>query len=216
LNTPNNNVYRIAGILLGAAVGDALGLPCEAIPRRRAKRLLPGKLRHRLLFGHGMVSDDTEHTFMVAQSLLDESNDAARFARKLAWRLRWWFLRLPPGIGMATAKACLKLCCGFSPHGSGVFSAGNGPAMRAAIFAVVDGAQQRAAFVRASTRLTHTDPKALTGALAVANLAALAMQGDSLPPMETIIQTTLIRQQAMKNGAGKSNRCANPGKTMCP
>ena len=49
---------RITGILIGTAVGDAIGLPYEGISRRRAKRLLSGKLRHRLFFGRGMVSDD--------------------------------------------------------------------------------------------------------------------------------------------------------------
>ena len=183
---------RIAGILIGTAVGDAIGLPYEGISRQRAKRLLSGRLRHRLLPGRGMVSDDTEHTFMAAQALLDEADDATRFAKKLAWRLRWWFLRLPAGIGMATIKACLKLWCGFSPQHSGVFSAGNGAAMRAAIFgAVFADAQKRATFVAASTRLTHTDPKALMGALAVADIAALLIQRNSaqLPPLNEIIQT---------------------------
>jgi ADP-ribosylglycohydrolase len=183
---------RIAGILIGTAVGDAIGLPYEGLSRRRAKRLLSGKLRHRLFFGRGMVSDDTEHTFMAAQTLLDEADDAARFAKKLAWRLRWWFLRLPAGIGMASLKACLKLWCGFSPQHSGVFSAGNGAAMRAAIFgAVFADARKRAAFVAASTRLTHTDPKALTGALAVADIAALSIQRNpaQLPPLNEIIRT---------------------------
>jgi ADP-ribosylglycohydrolase len=183
---------RIAGILIGTAVGDAIGLPYEGISRRRAKRLLPGNLRHRLLLGRGMVSDDTEHTFMVAQALLDEADDANRFVKKLAWRLRWWFLRLPAGIGMATIKACLKLWCGFSPQRSGIFSAGNGAAMRAAIFGgVFADAQKRTAFVTASTRLTHTDPKALIGAVAVANIAALLVQrtAQQLPPLNEVIQT---------------------------
>jgi ADP-ribosylglycohydrolase len=137
-----------------------------------------------------MVSDDTEHTFMVAQSLLDESNDAGRFAKKLAWRLRWWLLRLPAGVGMATARACLKLWCGFSPRHSGVFSAGNGAAMRAAIFGgVFPDAKQRAAFVAASTRLTHTDPKALTGALAVADIVALMMrQSPGKPALPDVLR----------------------------
>ena len=171
---------RIAGTLLGTAVGDSIGLPLEGISRRRAKRMFSGALRHRFLPGHGMVSDDTEHTFMVAQTLLDEPNDVERFAHKLAWRLRWWFARLPAGVGMATAKACLKLWCGFSPKRSGVFSAGNGPAMRAAIFgSVLDSIEKRHAFVKASTEMTHTDPKALTGSLAVADLASWIIRRDS-------------------------------------
>jgi ADP-ribosyl-[dinitrogen reductase] hydrolase len=51
---------KLAGVLLGAAVGDALGLPREGLSRRRAARLYgPGPLRHRFLLGHGMVSDHT-------------------------------------------------------------------------------------------------------------------------------------------------------------
>ncbi|MCL2120377.1 MAG: ADP-ribosylglycohydrolase family protein [Planctomycetaceae bacterium] len=170
---------RIAGTLLGTAVGDAIGLPLEGLSRRRVKRLFPGTLRHRFFCGRGMVSDDTEHTFLVAQTLLDESNDVERFSRKLAWRLRWWFARLPAGVGMATAKACLKLWCGFSPKRSGVFSAGNGPAMRAAIFgAVMANTEKRHAFLKAATRMTHTDPKALTGAMAAADIAAWIIRRD--------------------------------------
>lgn len=68
---------RLAGIILGTAVGDALGLPAEGISRKRMYRMFSGPWRHRFLFGHGMVSDDTEHTFFVAQSLLAQPRDAA-------------------------------------------------------------------------------------------------------------------------------------------
>ncbi len=96
-NMPVSLQDSISGVLLGAAVGDALGLPLEGLSPRRAKRLFPGSLRHRFLFGHGMLSDDTEHTFMVAQSLLDAPTDVDAFARRLAWRLRFWLLSLPAG-----------------------------------------------------------------------------------------------------------------------
>jgi hypothetical protein len=62
---------RLTGILLGTAVGDALGLPAEGLSPRRRRRLMPGPWRHRLVFGRGMMSDDTEHTLFVAQSLLE-------------------------------------------------------------------------------------------------------------------------------------------------
>jgi hypothetical protein len=35
------------------------------------------------------------------------------FQRALAWNFRWWFAGLPGGVGLATAKACLKLWIGF-------------------------------------------------------------------------------------------------------
>lgn len=56
----------LAGSLLGAAVGDALGLPYEGLSPRRAARLLGPPDRHRLLGGRGMVSDDAEHACMTA------------------------------------------------------------------------------------------------------------------------------------------------------
>ena len=161
---------RLAGILLGTAVGDAWGLPAEGLSPRRRNRLMPGPWRHRLVFGHGMVSDDTEHTLFVAQSLLRHPDDDDAFGRRLAWHLRWWFAGLPAGIGLATARACLKLWMGFRPSASGVYSAGNGPAMRSAILGGYFHADRHAinAFVRASTTLTHNHPRAVTGAMAVA------------------------------------------------
>ena len=176
---------RLAGILLGTAVGDALGLPAEGLSPRRRRRLMPGPWRHRLLFGHGMVSDDTEHSLFVAQSLLRYPADTDAFQRRLAWHLRWWLAGLPAGIGMATARACVKLWLGFPPSRSGVFSAGNGPAMRSAIIGGYfhDKPELLRCFVLASTQLTHTDPKAAIGAEAVARVAAWAVEHDpALPP----------------------------------
>ena len=42
-----------------------------------------------------MLSDDTEHTFFVAQTLLAQPDDPTRFQKTLAWKLRWWFIGLP-------------------------------------------------------------------------------------------------------------------------
>lgn len=173
---------RIAGLLLGTAVGDALGLPAEGLSRRRLAHLgWNGHWRHRFLFGRGMTSDDTEHTILVAETLLWCSQDAKEFSRRLGWRLRQWLLAVPAGIGLATLRACLKLCIGFPPEKSGVRSAGNGPAMRSAVIgAILAGDRARIVeFVRSSTRVTHTDPRAETGALAIALCAESAMLGRS-------------------------------------
>src|SRR6185503_18526094 len=148
--------------------------------RQRIRRRWRGVWRHRFLLGRGMVSDDTEHTLFVAQALLAHPDDPIAFQRCLAWKLRLWLLCLPAGIGLATLKAILKLWVGISPSRSGVWSAGNGPAMRSAIIGVYFAADpcQRRAFVSASTRLTHTDPKAETAALAVAEAAAWTVNQD--------------------------------------
>jgi ADP-ribosylglycohydrolase len=162
---------QIAGVLLGTAVGDALGLPREGLSQRRARRIFGDPpLRHQFLLGRGMVSDDTEHTCMTGQALLRAPDDVDGFARSLAWRLRFWLLGLPAGMGRATLRAVVKLWLGFPPSHSGVWSAGNGPAMRAALLGVCLGhdRDRLRAYVRTSARLTHTDPRAERGALLVA------------------------------------------------
>jgi ADP-ribosyl-[dinitrogen reductase] hydrolase len=166
----------LAGVLIGTAVGDALGLPMEGLTPQRQQRLFPLPLRHRLIGHRGMVSDDTEHTLMVAQALLQHPEDATAFQRSLAWKLRWWILALPAGVGLATLRAILKLWIGFPPHKSGVFSAGNGPAMRSAVLGVFFAHEpaKRRKFVHAATTLTHSDPRAEVAAAAVAEAAAWA------------------------------------------
>lgn len=123
-----------------------------------------------------MFSDDTEHTLMVATTLLTHGDDAAAFQRLLGRKLRWWLLSLPAGVGLSTAKAILRLWIGFPASKAGVRSAGNGAAMRSAILGVVfsDDATKRRAFVLAACRLTHTDPRAEESAVLVSEAALAA------------------------------------------
>ena len=58
---------RFRGMILGTAVGDAVGLPAEGMSRKRIAKFVKGRWRHRLVFGRGMVSDDTEHTCFTSR-----------------------------------------------------------------------------------------------------------------------------------------------------
>lgn len=168
---------HVVGCILGTAIGDAVGLPYEGVSRHRAPRLLGPPDRHRFLFRRGMFSDDTEHTCMVAQALIASNLDRDKFTTDFARRLRWWFIACPAGIGFATLRACLKLWLGGTARSSGVYSAGNGPAMRSAIFgAIIDDVGLMVGFVQASARVTHSDPRAEFGAIAVALAAFYAKQ----------------------------------------
>ena len=91
---------RITGCLLGTAVGDALGLPYEGLSRRRAQRFFGPPDRYRLVHRYGMVSDDTEQTCFVAQSLMASGGEPKVFQKQLARRLRYWLLGLPAGMGV--------------------------------------------------------------------------------------------------------------------
>lgn len=188
-----NTADRITGCLLGTAVGDALGLPYEGLSSSRALRMLGVPDRHRFLFGRGMFSDDTEHACMVAQSLIATNRVEREFSVDFARRLRRWFLCLPAGVGLATARACVKLCLGFGPQRSGVFSAGNGPAMRSAILgAAVEDLELLKRLVTHCTRVTHTDPKAFFGAFSVALAARTACEQ---PPIDGRKYFALLQEQ---------------------
>lgn len=175
-NTDFPAEHSLVGSILGTAVGDSIGLPGEAISPRRQHLLYPDLTQHHFFFGKGMVSDDTEHTCIVVQALIASAGEPGRFTGKLAWGLRRWLLGLPAGVGFATLRAILKLWLGFPPKYAGVFSAGNGPAMRVAILGICYGhdTQKLREMVKICTRMTHTDPKAEYGAVAVAVAAYLA------------------------------------------
>ena len=80
----------IVGCLLGTAVGDALGLPYEGLSNYRQRRLYPKLGKYHFILSKGMISDDTEHTCMVVQSLIVSAGEPKIFSQQLAWRLRWW------------------------------------------------------------------------------------------------------------------------------
>lgn len=171
------NVQVVYGCLLGTAYGDALGLPYEGLSKQRAVKLLGAPDRFRLIgwpCHWGLVSDDTEHAVLTLQAWLQARGDVQRFASKLAGALRWWLLLLPVGVGSATARAIVRSCVLSQ---AGVWSAGNGAAMRAPILGVlIEDETVLLAWIKASTELTHRDPKARWGSYAMALAARFATQ----------------------------------------
>ena len=188
----------LIGSMLGTAVGDALGLACEGLSPERQLKMFPSLDSYGLLFGTGMISDDTEHTVMVAQSLITSGGQEDRFARSFAWRLRGWLLALPAGVGMATGRAIIKLWLGFPPSWSGVDSAGNGPAMRAAVLGVAYGGdvEKMTRLNRISARITHRDERAEHGALTVAMAAHLAASATNVLPAHEFLRIMTERLPA--------------------
>lgn len=174
LSAPDGIRRLLRDCLTGTAVGDSLGLPAENLSASTIRRRWKGRWRQRFLFGRGMVSDDTEHAVMLARALMRHPADPEGFRKAFARSLRWWLLGLPAAIGKATLFSIIRLWLGISPAKSGIFSAGNGPAMRialAGVFFCRESALLRD-YVSAATLVTHRDPKAFTGAMAVALVAA--------------------------------------------
>ncbi len=183
--------------------GDALGLPREGLSARRARLFFGETPTHAFLPGRGMTSDDSELAFMTAQALLSSRGETAAFESALSWRLRGWLLTLPAGIGLATLRSAVKLWLGFPPRLAGVFSAGNGPALRAPLIGLYawDDERKLEALCAASTRLTHTDPKAQRASFA----AALACRYAALRGPGGFSAAELVDELVEKTGAGDAD-----------
>ncbi len=76
---------KFEGALIGAAVGDALGMPIEGLPIKEIRNrygivsnFLDGRLPK------GSFTDDTEMMIAVAEALLEEGTNINHIARKLA------------------------------------------------------------------------------------------------------------------------------------
>src|SRR5882672_2879924 len=204
---------RVAGTLLGTALGDALGLPCEGLSAKRIARRF-GKLdRYHLLGRTGYVSDDTEQSALVAQSLAKFPADPDRCARAFRRSLVGWFWRLPWGIGMATIRSCFRTMLGFSR--TGVRSAGNGSAMRAAVIGACfhDQPEKRRAFGTAIATSTHTDDRAVQGALFVAELAAVGPEEARKIVTEPLLGAALDRALELAKRRASTSEAAETLKT---
>jgi len=175
-SAPRDLADRLAGTLLGTALGDALGLPAEGKSARAIARRFGRADRFRLLGHTGFVSDVTEQAALIAQSLARHPDDMDGCVRLFRRSMLGWFCRLPWGVGRATIRSCVRIGLGMSP--SGVRSAGNGAAMRAAIVGAFlhDRPEHRGTFGRALAEVTHRDIRAVAGALYVAEMAACCTQ----------------------------------------
>lgn len=179
---------RLEAMLLGTALGDALGLPCEGMSAKAIARRFGPIDRFHLLGSVGFVSDDTEQAALVAESLARHPDDVAACVRSFRRALLGWFCRLPWGVGKATVLSCLRIGVGLRP--TGVRSAGNGTAMRAAIVGVFfrDQPESRRAFTTALAEVTHRDPRAVEGALFVAEVAALCARAETPQPIMPLLR----------------------------
>jgi ADP-ribosylglycohydrolase len=173
---------RLAGSILGQALGDALGFVVEAQAPEVARVYVEGWLRAGRAgewphpqFPFGQYSDDTQ----LARELLRSFADArgwqpSVFAARLAELFRE---RRDVGAGRGTRSAAFRLLMGVPWYESGTPApyAGNGAAMRAGPLGLLLPEQQ--AMCRAAgeqARITHLDPRCAAGAAAVARAVAVA------------------------------------------
>ncbi len=163
--------------MVGTAVGDALGYAREGLSRRVALKMFGRPpLRYRLVPGIGLVSDDTQLMLLAAQAMLNSRSEGRFFRRAFQWRLSWYLLSLPVGIGRATLLASAKSWLYRFGLPSGVHSLGNGAAPRAMFcaLAIHGTGHRRRRWVEDATALTHTHPLTSDGCQVLAALAEYA------------------------------------------
>lgn len=160
---------RFAGCLLGAAIGDALGNPVEGYSHATIQNKYGELKDYQANWDEpGTGTDDTEQTILIAKSITDTGGFSIE---DIARRYKEW-LPTAESFGTACQTAAVNLQEGKKPHESGINSAGNGAAMRVSPIGLAyshpEDLELMKRTVEKATTLTHTDKRALAGALAVA------------------------------------------------
>lgn len=182
--------HRLAGAVIGSAVGDALGAPFEFQPAGTYRSRFPIEargVRTEMCGGGGLgwapgeFTDDTQMALLVASSLiqcegLDEADMFERF--------RTWVRAGPPDVGNQT-RAVLdsgrpwEVAAAEHFAGSG-HAAGNGSLMRttpAAVWFAPAGRSETMGAARRISALTHGDPSAGAGCAIFHELVRVALDG---------------------------------------
>jgi ADP-ribosylglycohydrolase len=167
---------RLAGCLLGGAIGDAMGLPFEGIQ---------GSLRY-VPPDAWRISDDTQLTLATCEAIVEAGGVSPETIAKHF--LKWFREGRIHGIGSSTLKAFRELDAGghWALVGrKGEMAAGNGAAMRSAPLGFLlnpDHHDDRVT-LRDVCRITHHNDEAYVGALAVVSAVhLLAFKHHALKP----------------------------------
>ena len=203
---------RAAGALYGLAVGDALGMPTESLPRceivARYGPLLeefePGAPDQPLApdLPAGTVTDDTEQALLLAHLIIGGKGeiDEEDFARQLlAWEQDMRARGSLSLLGPSTKWALSALLAGTPLTETGRSGTTNGAAMRITPVGLATPAGDLDLLLRrvvTASRVTHNTGVALAGAAAVAAAVSAGVGGATVPEAVAAAVT------AARRGAG--------------
>jgi ADP-ribosyl-[dinitrogen reductase] hydrolase len=175
---------RLRGIAVGAAVGDALGMPLEfSLPSH------PGDYIRSMLSGRlpaGTFTDDTEMALALAESLL-----VARGLNEkdLVERFTDWYRRKPADIGIHTSSVLQRIAAGedWEQATNGVQaiepdSAGNGSLMRCWPAAIAAWQDQKMLIEISNmqSRVTHSHLECTAGCAFINDMLFHLIHGKTL------------------------------------
>ncbi|MEV6160908.1 ADP-ribosylglycohydrolase family protein [Streptomyces sp. NPDC052052] len=185
---------RVAGAVVGSAVGDALGAPFEFGPAGVYTARFPegiGTMCGGGGWDPGEATDDTQMAVLIAESLLEQGG---LDLPDMFGRFRRWAAGDPKDIGLQTEDVLtsdapwdLAAALHFQINGR---AAGNGSLMRAAAPAVYFARAGCGATMDAARRiaaLTHGDRAAWEGTAVFHELVRVALEGDD--PLAAVPRT---------------------------
>jgi ADP-ribosylglycohydrolase len=191
---------RFSGTIIGFAIGDALGMPAQFLTRDQIHRYYGAPISSfvQAHAGHasdflprGSYTDDTQTMLATAECLIECGKmDAARQADALlAWYLNTVPHRTPARANM---RACKHLSTGRAWTKSGVFSGGCAAAVRMPPIGLFlnDSPEALVRSTLDACSITHTEPRARAGAVAVACLIARLLQmTERCSPGDQVLET---------------------------
>lgn len=181
---------RICGVAVGAAVGDALGMPLEFTPARSLDRLLremvPGRLPA------GSFTDDTEMALALGESLLAQHPKYPSLrvldGADLAQRFLSWYRTYPLDIGIHISRVLGQVAqdvpwetASWAAWQANPDNAGNGSLMRSWPAALANW-QDPPRLVADSTlqsQVTHFHPECIAASVLVNSMIASMIVGQS-------------------------------------
>ncbi|MCS7466940.1 ADP-ribosylglycohydrolase family protein [Stieleria sp. ICT_E10.1] len=193
MHRPHKNHF--SGCVIGQCLGDALGVLREGWPREDCEVYVAGPLRSWLQgqldenAWSGQYTDDSQLARELMQSFVDCGEfNPADYAKRIA---AIFVEDRIVGRGMTTHHAAMRLAAGLSwdEAGTPAPAAGNGSAMRAGPIGLMFGDVRHVIQAACDQgRITHQDPRASAGAVAIAIAVHLALRSKTIDPPAFVSQ----------------------------
>lgn len=183
---------RAMGAMAGLALGDALGMPSQTLPRA-AIRIAYGEITDFVMpfadhpVSHGLpaaaVTDDTEQALLLADLLIrghGRIDDRAWAEALISWEADVRARGLRDLLGPSSKRALDALLAGTPASQTGQTGTTNGAAMRIAPVGIATSADDLSvlvAAVQAACQVTHATREAIAAAAAVAAVISQGIDG---------------------------------------
>lgn len=204
----------VEGMILGCAIGEALAIPRDRMPRRRALKIFGATpIRFQFQPGVGVPAERTHGLLMAIQAMLESRADYRAFGRKLQRRLSWYRISFPiRALGRTLRPALASTERIVMPRGLA-----SDPLIRSvSISLLIQGSQHALPWIEQSARISTRDSRADGSCLLIAHATQLAQMMDpSETPLSPIDAFTKLEgtteDDELRKGLEKLRGCWKQG-----